>query len=414
MERELLKDVLLEQATKTKEKIIGRTIMSKIKELSKTPFIIILSGVRRCGKSTILQELRTEDCYYINFDDDRLIKFTIDDFQMMYELLIELFGEKKIFIFDEIQNINGWERFVRRLYDQKNKIYVSGSNASMLSRELGTRLTGRNISITLFPFSFAEYLDFKEISNKTKDITTIEKSILKKAYNEYILVGGFPEYLKTKKEEYLKSLYENIIYRDIITRYNLSSEKPIKETVYYIASNIGKEISNNNLKNLTGLTSATTIKEYLEYLENSYLAFSISRYSPSLKKQIYSQKKVYFIDTCLARLLGFRIDADTGRMMENIIFLSLKRKGEEIYFHKGQKECDFIIRSKGKINKAIQVTAALNESNKDREIEGLLEALKEYKLDEGLIITEDQSEEIIKDSKKILVAPIWKWLLENE
>jgi len=414
MDRELLKDVLLAQAKKTKEEIIQRTLFSKIKEFSNTPFIIIISGVRRCGKSTVLQEICSGDSYCVNFDDDRLVSFTVDDFQMLYDLLIELFGEKNIFIFDEIQNIIGWERFVRRLHDQKKKVYLSGSNASMLSKELGTHLTGRNISLKLFPFSFAEYLSFKNISKKTKNMISSEKSMLKKAYNTYILDGGFPEYLKTKKEEYLKSLYENIIYRDIITRYKLSSEKPIKETVYYVASNIGKEISFNNLKNLTGLTSATTIKEYLEYLENSYFAFLVPKYSTSLKNQIYSPKKVYFIDTCLARILGFRSTDDTGRMMENIVFLSLKRKDEGIYFHKNKKECDFIIRRNGKISQAIQVTVSLKESNKNREIEGLLEALSTYRLKEGIIITEDQSEEITIEGKKIIIIPIWKWLLENE
>jgi len=402
------------QAKKSEEKIVKRTIFSKLEELSKTPFIIIISGVRRCGKSTILQEIRSDKCYYVNFDDERFINFKVDDFQALYGLLAELFGEKDIFIFDEIQNIHGWERFVRRLYDQKKKIYITGSNASMLSRELGTHLTGRNISLTLFPFSFAEYLEYRGISKKTDHLDSREKSMLKKAYNEYLIDGGFPEYLKTKKEDYLKSLYENVIYRDIIARYKLSSEKPVKETVYYIVSNIGKEISYNAIKNLTGLTSATTVKEYLEYLENSYFAFLVPRYNPSLKKQIYSSKKVYFIDTCMARLLGFRSSADLGRMMENIVFLSLKRKNEEIYFHKEQKECDFIIRTGGKITRAIQITASLTNSNKEREINGLLDAMKQYKLSEGQIITEDQTDEIIIDSKRIAVVPIWEWLLDNE
>ena len=414
MDKELLKDVLLIQTKKPEERIIQRTLLSKIEEFSKTNFIIIISGVRRCGKSTLLGEILSDDCYYVNFDDERFIKFSVEDFQMLYELLIELFGEKNTFIFDEIQNIKGWERYVRRLHDQKSKIYISGSNASMLSRELGTHLTGRSITLKLFPFSFAEYLDFRNIPKKTKNIASSEKSVLKKAYNEYLLEGGFPDYLKTKKEDYLISLYQNIIYRDIITRYNLSSEKPIKETVYYVASNMGKEISYNQLKNLTGLTSATTIKEYLEYLENCYFAFLIPRYSHSLKKQIYSPKKVYFIDTCMARILGFRSTDDTGRMMENAVFLSIKRKYEEIYYHKGQKECDFIIRKNGRISQAVQVTASLKGSNRDREFEGLIEALNEYKLKEGLIVTEDQSEELVIDNKKIFVVPIWQWLLENE
>ncbi|MDP2749864.1 MAG: ATP-binding protein [Nanoarchaeota archaeon] len=413
MDKELLKEVLLSQAKKPEEKVVERAVLSRIKEHSKTPFIIIISGVRRCGKSTVLQEIRNNDCYYVNFDDERLIQFTVADFQVMHELLMELFGERNVFIFDEIQNIKGWERFVRRLYDQKKKIYISGSNASMLSRELGTHLTGRNISLPMFPFSFSEYLEFRELPKKTTNITSAEKSMLKKAYNEYLIEGGFPEYLQTKKEDYLRNLYENVIYRDVITRYKLSSEKPIKETAYYIASNIGKEISFNSIKKLTGLTSATTIKEYMEYLENSYLAFLVPKYNSSLKKQIYSAKKVYFIDQCLARLLGFRESEDRGRMMENAVFLNLKRKNEEIYFHREKNECDFIIRKGGKITSAIQVTVSLKETNREREISGLLEAMKKYKLSKGIIITEDQTEEIKIDNKKISVVPVWKWLLEE-
>jgi len=182
MDRSLLKDVLLTQAKRAgEERLVPRTLFSKIKELSGTPFIIIISGVRRSGKSTLLQELRSDNSYYINFDDDRLVKFSLEDFQVMQELLIELYGEKNVFLFDEIQNIPGWERYVRRLHDQKKKIYISGSNASMLSRELGTHLTGRNISLRLFPFSFAEYLLWGGVSLKIDNLTSTEKSVLKKA-----------------------------------------------------------------------------------------------------------------------------------------------------------------------------------------------------------------------------------------
>jgi len=230
-------------------------------------------------------------------------------------------------------------------------------------------------------------------------------------FNEYLEKGGFPEFLQTEKDEYLKSVYENILYRDIITRYHLPQEKSIKEVVYYSVSNIGKEISFNKLRKLTNLTSATTIREYFEYLENSYLAFLISRYNPSLKKQIYYNKKVYFIDTAIAKILGFRTSDDVGRMLENIVFLHLKRQNKEIYFHKEKYECDFVIRKGINISEAIQVTHQLSD-NKEREINGLLEALNTYKLKEGLLLTSDQEDEIIKQKKKIIIKPVWKWLLK--
>ncbi|MCK5234012.1 MAG: ATP-binding protein [Candidatus Aenigmarchaeota archaeon] len=414
MERNVLKDILLIQNKTTEEQFISRTLMKKIDEYRKTPFVMIITGIRRCGKSTLMNCLKTKDCYYVNFDDERFINFSVHDFQMLYELLIEFFGEKDIFLFDEIQNIKGWERFVRRLHDEKKKIYVTGSNASMLSRELGTHLTGRSISLQLYPFSFREFLEMKKYVLSPLDaLTSIEKSKIKNHFNKYFEEGGFPEYLKTKKSEYLKNVYENIIYRDIITRYKLTKEKPIKETVYFVAGNIGKEISFNTVKKLTGLTSATTIKEYFEYLENSYLVFLLSRYDPSLKKQAYYNKKAYFIDAAMARIIGFRPSEDDGRLLENIVFLDLKRKNHEVYFHKQKKECDFLIKSGRNIICAIQVSCYLKK-NKEREIAGLLEAIETYRLKEGLILTLDEEGEIITNNKKITIKPVWKWMLENE
>jgi hypothetical protein len=416
MEREKIKQIIVEQnQIKLNENTIPRELTTIIKKFQKEKFILIISGIRRSGKSTLLHQMREhlKDSYYVNFDDDRFVRFKIDDFQTLYEILVELFGTKQIFIFDEIQNIKGWERFVRRLYDNGKKIYVTGSNASMLSRELGTHLTGRHITFSLYPFSFKEFLKFKQHSIKSPDrLTTEQKGTLKKFFNEYLEKGGFPEYLQTDKQEYLKVVYENILYRDIITRYNLPHEKTIKEVVYYAVSNIGKEISFNRLRKLTQLTSATTIREYFEYFENSYLTFLIPRYSRSLKKQIYYNKKVYFIDTGMAKILGFRTSDDLGRMLENIVFLHLKRQNKEIYFHKEKHECDFVIKEGIQITEAIQVTHDLTE-NRNREIDGILEVLNKYKLKEGLILTSDQDEEIIENKKKIIIKPIWKWLLET-
>ena len=417
MDREKLKQLLIEQnQIKDIKSMTTRELISTISKFQQTPFIVFISGIRRSGKSTLLHQMKSDylkDSYYVNFDDERFIQFTINDFQSLHEILIELFGNKNIFLFDEIQNIKSWERFIRRLHDAGKKIYVTGSNASMLSRELGTHLTGRHINFSLYPFSFKEFLQFKQhYFGSLNKLTTEQKGILKKFFNEYLEKGGFPEYLQTEKEEYLKVVYENILYRDIITRYNLSNEKTIKEVVYYAVSNVGKEISFNSLRKLTQLTSATTIREYFEYLENSYLTFLISRYNRSLKKQIYYNKKVYFIDTGMVKILGFRGSDDIGRILENVVFLQLKRLNKEIYFHKEKCECDFVIRKGIAIIEAIQVTHNLQE-NKDREINGLLEALHTYKLKEGLLLTSEQEGEITKNKKKIIIKPVWKWLLET-
>lgn len=413
MDKEKIRQMLLEQNKLHANDIIKRAIKKKILNYSDDPFIIIITGIRRSGKSTILFDLKNDfkNAYYVNFDDDRLINFKVEDFQVLYELLIELFGDRKIFLFDEIQNVVGWERFVRRLHNNRKKVYITGSNATMLSKELGTHLTGRHIAFSLFPFSFKEFLTFNK--HKINNLTTSEKSKLKRLFNQYLKKGGFPEYLKTEKKEYLKFVYENILYKDIITRYNIKNEKALKEVVYFAISNIAKEISFNQLKKLTGLTSATTVKEYFSYLENAFLLFLIPRYDSSLKKQIYYNKKVYLIDTAFVDILGFRTSKDYGRLLENLVFIELKRRNKEIYFHKNNKECDFVIKKANKIIKAIQVTKELNDKNQEREIQGLLEAMKIHKLKTGLILTDDQEKEFRIKKKRIIVKPIWKWLIED-
>jgi predicted AAA+ superfamily ATPase len=419
MDTEILKKAVISQNSIPEEEFIERDIFDKVKDSGENPFIIIINGIRRCGKSTLLQQIRRinkENRYYLNFDDERLIGFGIDDFQKVHEIYIELYGLENTFYFDEIQNIDKWETYVRRMHDSKNKVYITGSNASMLSRELGTRLTGRHLSYTLYPFSFREYLRFNNISVSKDDFYLTEsRSIIKKHFNQYLTTGGIPEYLMYGNTDYLKSLYESIIYRDVIARYNLPDEKTLKDLIHYLASNIGREFSFNSLRKMLGLSNATTVKEYLNYFENSFLVFTILRYSPSLKKQMYSNKKVYFIDNGLTNSISFRFSENRGSMLENLVFLSLKRKDCEIYFHKDKKECDFVIKDGFEIREAIQVTQNIEDpETRKREIEGLKEAMDEYELKEGLILTEDTEEEIVlQDKRMIIVKPIWKWLLET-
>jgi len=415
MNREVLKDILLSQEKREflQGKIIKRELEKKVLHFDANSFIIIISGIRRCGKSTLLHQIRKPDSYYVNFDDERFLNFKVNDFQKMYEILIELFGKKDKFYFDEIQNIEGWERFVRRLHNQGKRIFITGSNASMLSQEMGTHLTGRNIRIELYPFSFREFLRYqdKEVENNSNLVST-QKAELKRLFLSYMKLGGFPEFLNTGKIEYLQNLYENILFRDIIARYNIRSQKALQATALFAASNIGKQISFNQLKKMTGLTSGTTIKNFFQYLENSYLTFLLPRFNYSLKSQIYSNKKVYLIDPKLSQVIGFRFSEDRGRILENLVFLHLKRNFEELFFHKEKYECDFIVKKDLNIKKAIQVTWQLTDHNKKRELNGLLEALNKYNLNQGLLLTFDQENIIKIDNKKIILMPVWKWMLE--
>lgn len=388
-------------------------------ELSSDKEVVVLSGIRRCGKSTLLHEIRlgfVKNNYYLNFDDERLIHFTVNDFQLLFELFIELFGLQNIFFFDEIQNIKGWERFVRRLYDTGNKVFVTGSNASMLSRELGTHLTGRYYQYELYPFSFTEFLKLRGKNISSGNLfTTPEKAEIKQLFNDYFAQGGFPVYLQSGNRQYLKSLYESILYRDIIVRNGLTNEKEMLELIYFLASNVSKPVSYNNLAKVIGVKNATTVKNYLDFIQNAYLLFLVSKYDYSLKIQIQNPKKVYFIDLALVRELGFFNSDDRGRLLENLVFIELKRRAKEVYYHKMKKECDFVIKEKNKIVEVIQVCwSVYEEATRLREIAGLSEAMMAYNLKQGLILTDSEEETIEAKDYTIEVKPVWKWLFENK
>ncbi|MFH1072848.1 MAG: ATP-binding protein [Nanoarchaeota archaeon] len=406
----LLKEVVRDQAGMQPEApLVEREAMETLVSWHKTPFVVIVSGMRRCGKSTLLFQLRQKHPgYYLNFDDERLLKFTVEDFQPLYELFVELYGNRDIFYFDEIQNVVGWELFVRRLRDSGKKVYVTGSNASMLSQELGTRLTGRYIPLILYPFSFREFLLLDGFTAPELLHTTLGRGQLKKLFNEYLEKGGIPEYVKTGNREYLKTIYENIMYRDVLVRYKITNQKQMRELVQFVASNVGKEVSFNSLKKTLGLGSQTTVKEYFDYLENSFLLFLLPKFAKSLKKQMYANKKAYLIDTGLAVHIGYRLTADLGRLLENLVFLELKRRKEEISFFKEKYECDFIL-----TDTAMQVCYALTAENEKREFEGLIQAMRVTKRKKSLVLTYDQEETRVYEGKHIQILPVWKWLVES-
>lgn len=408
----ILKQVIFEQ----QERNVAGELLRKLPEnLISNNEILIISGVRRCGKSVLLQQIRNnqkDKNYFINFDDERLIKFTVDNFQELIEVFHELYGEQHVFYFDEIQNIEGWERFVRRLHDAGNKIFITGSNANMLSRELGTHLTGRFCQYELFPFSFREVLDYKEIGHTEKDRTvTKNKSILVAEFEKCMVSGGFPQYIKNNNDEYIKSLYESILYKDVMVRNRLNNEREILELVYYLSSNVAKTFSYSKLAELIGIKHPTTIKNHIEFIENTYLLFQLSKYDYSLKKQISNNKKVYFIDNIIPKKLGFNISENNGRMLENLVYVELRRTCSTLFYHAHKHECDFLVQANHKIAEAYQVCYELNDDNSKRELLGITEAMEMYDLKEGTILTLNQEETKEIEGKIVRVLPIWKWLL---
>src|SRR3989344_1846971 len=415
--KEILRQVVLKQKKELSQTqhTVTREILYSILKWFKDERIIILTGVRRCGKSTLLKQImqNTSHWCYVNFEDERLLDFKAQDFEMLNEVLTEIYESSKIYFFDEIQNVEKFETFVRRLHDEGKKIVITGSNAALLSKEFGTRLTGRYQSFEVYPFSFKEFLNFKKITIDKNDFYNIEKKVkLLKLYEEYLSIGGFPEYLKNHDKDYIRTIYENILYKDIITRYSIKREKLIKELVNILATNATSQFSYNSLKKTLGLSNAITVKEYIGYLSNSYLFFELLKFSHSLKKQLSSHRKIYLIDSAFNQVCGLNFTPNKGRNIENNVYIELKRKGKEIYYYADKKECDFILKEDTRITTAIQVCYALDNSNKEREITGLLDAMKTFKLKEGLILTYEQTEEFERDGKKIRIMPICKWMLE--
>ena len=376
---------------------IERTIGEKID--LKLPFAIILSGIRRCGKSTLLRQVmkKANNPYYFNFEDPRATGFEVNDFQKLNDIFKEEYGESNSYFFDEIQNVEQWELFVRTMLDRKKHFLITGSNASLMSKELGTRLTGRHLKHELFPFSYAEFLNF----------TSRKEGV--NSFSDYVQKGGFPEYLRYGRSDILQELFNDIIMRDIVVRHKLRSPKTIKEMALFLISNVGVEFSYNSLAKTFNLGSTNSAIAFVSYLEDSYLLFTVSKFDYSLKKQAVNPKKVYVVDNGLADLNSVSFSSNKGRMLENCVFTELRRAGKEIFYFRGDKECDFLIKEKNAITKAIQVCYELNEDNKNREIDGLMEALKKFDLPEGLILTHNQQDKLEISGKTIKVCPAWSW-----
>ncbi|MCK9580685.1 MAG: ATP-binding protein [Methanoregula sp.] len=381
--------------------------------MSRTNAIIVITGIRRCGKSTLLRQLsqRYEDFLYINFDDDRLMDFTVADFPTLMLVFEKTSPGVKTLFIDEIQTVTGWERFIRRIHDEGYKVFLTGSNANLLSQELGTRLTGRHTTITLFPFSFAEVLQFRAI--RTDRITAKSRAAILAEFDRYLAGGGFPDYLKSGDPEYLKRIWDDILYRDIVSRFGIREVKGFRQLAHYLITNTANPATYNALKNTLGFKSVVSVRDYVGFLEQAYLIIEIFRHDFSLKKQHVSDKKLYCIDTGLRNAVAFRFSDDKGRLLENLVLIELLRRNKSVYFFKSSRECDFVTEERGKITGAIQVCYELTQENRDRELGGLMAAMQVHGLKEGLILTCLQEETLTQDGFMIRVLPAWKWLISQ-
>jgi len=400
--KETLREVIILQRDALNKSETG-TPREKKDELNiQDSFVLIITGVRRCGKSTFLNQLikKQRKTYYLNLEDPRLEGFDLSDFNKIEIVMKEIYGDGGVYFFDEIQNIPKWEKFTRYLIDKKEKVVITGSNASLLSREMGTKLTGRHIQLEMFPFSFKEFLDMKKSGGSSN------------SFKDYFYKGGFPEFLKKENPEILHELLSDIVMKDIAVRFNIKNTNILNKIAVFLISNVGKEFSYNSIKKMFNIKSVQSVIDYISFFENAYLIFSVPRFSYSFKQQQVNPKKAYSIDNGFSNNNSASFSKDNGKMLENLVFLALRRKYKDIFYFQNNKECDFVIKEKDKITSAFQVCFDFNEETKDREISGLLEALVEFKLKQGLILTYNQEDEFEINGKSIKVMPVWKWLLK--
>lgn len=382
----------------------------------------VFVGLRRAGKSYLMYQQiqhllkeghRIEEILYFNFEDDRLVNLTVEDLDLIKTCYEELYAYRPILFLDEIQIVEHWEKFARRLADQKYRVYITGSNAKMLSSEIATTLGGRFIIQNVYPFSFQEYLKANHITVEPiwyfKNRTEIVR-----AFSAYFHFGGLPELgliEEIEKRQWLSSLFNKIFFGDLITRYSIRNDLAMKVLIRKLAESVKQPSSFNRLSNIvssTGVKVTTdTIIDYLEFTQATWLIFSIENYACKLAEKV-SNRKYYFIDNGLLNL--FLIDPNTS-LLENLVAISLKKRYEdELYFYLQNIEVDFYIPAQ---NLAIQVSYSLkDESTRKREISALLKIAKVKDADRLLIITWDEEDTIIEDGVKIAVIPIWKWLLE--
>ena len=418
----ILKEQKIEIEEKLKrERIIKREIVEKGKKYLKHPNILAILGIRRCGKSILSWQIFEKRNFgYVNFADERLEELTIKDMEKVLLALYSLYGKNlENIIFDEIHEIKGWEKFVSRLRI-RHKIIVTGSNSKMLSGELSTYLTGRHIALTLYPFSFREILNYKEV--KYENVLTVrEISVIMKNLKEYMHLGGFPERMLFGKE-IVRQIYEDVVLKDVVLRGNIKRKEDIKSLARYLISNSSCEFTYRALRGVIRSERSATISHWISLLEEAYLIFILKRYSPKLKEQIIAPKKVYSIDAGFFNVVGFKLTENLGRIMENLVAIELLRRKSywnsnlEIYYFKDhqQREVDFIVKEGLRVKQLIQVSyASARDEIEKREIKSLLKAIEIFSKDkpEAIVITWDyEAEEEIK-GRKIMFVPLWKWLL---
>lgn len=387
-----------QKALSNKKIGIQRELLTQIPNA--TGFASIITGIRRCGKSTLQMQLKQKDFpaegIFLNFEDPRLASIETNDFERLYTEILQ--RKTNVLFFDEIQIIKGWEIFINQLLREDYIVFITGSNATLLSKELGTHLTGRHFSNELFPFSYLEFLEHQNLEKNEK------------TFELYAQKGGMPDFLRTGNQKYLNDLLDDILVRDIAIRYGIRDIRSLRQLTIYLISNIGTLVSANSLLDLFGIKSSATILDYFSYLQDSYLIEFVPLFDYSIKKQIRNPQKIYAQDLGIYHQNKISFSPNAGHILENLVYLHLRRQGKEIYYYKNKKECDFVATKRGVPEELYQVCAELNSMNIERETDGLYEAMKFFNMEIGYIITKNQNDTFTKDKMTIKAIPAWQWM----
>ncbi len=402
-------------------------LLRRLAELSRAKEIVVVKGIRRSGKSTLLLQfckelinsgVRKEDILIVNFEDPRFKELNLDLLNKIYELYLTEISpsEKHYVLLDEVQVINSWEKFARYLHENRRiNVFVTGSSSKLLSSEYATVLAGRHLDIIVKPLSFREYLTFIGLDVKGNADISAKRHSIKRAFSSYLKWGGFPKVVlaqaEKEKRDLLDVYFRDIIIKDIVVRYKIKNIEKLEELAKYYLTNISTLQSFNKIRNLLKL-NLDTVERFSYYLSYVYLISFVPKFSYSKKQQILNPRKVYCSDNGMRNSIAFVFSKDLGRLAENIVFNELNKEHIEVYYWKEKHEVDFITKKRDKVLDAIQVCWDLSDSEtKKRELSGLTEVCKQLKLKNGFIITEDFSGEEYVGRTKITYVPLWRWLL---
>lgn len=429
---EIIKSIILDFQEHKLETGVPRRISIEIVQNKATVCI----GVRRSGKSTymfqIIEQLldrgiSVQNILYLNFFDDRLHNLNKNSLNLIPEAFYSIYPEKKnselvYCFFDEIQMIPDWEPFIDRLMrTEKCEIYLTGSSARMLSKEIATQMRGRALSWEIFPFSFLEFLDYKHIIADST-LSSKKRLLIKKAFDEFWKTGGFPEVMGLSRLLRIKihqEYFHTILFRDMIERHNISHPRALTDLAYRLIDNTASLYSINSLtgylKSLGHKAPKSSVSDYLEWFEDAYFLFTVRIFDASLARSNTNPKKIYCIDHSLVTSVSSGILINSGHLLENLIFIALRHLYSEIYYYKtkNNREVDFIIPRQGQPHMLIQVSESLAvPQTQKREVTALMEAMRELNLEKGIIVTRNEESIIETDNRTIEIIPVWRFLLK--